>query len=152
MKSISKLFIFVTAVFMLTACATTGSKYSEFAPTISNLAPDTGRIYIYRTVVLGFAVQPDIKINGEVVGSAVPKGFVYVDRKPGNYEIMTSTEVDRKLSLTLDQGQTRFVRLNIAMGFFVGHIYPELVENEEGQKDIEECRYTGQTNQSQGKK
>ena len=143
MKSISKLFLFVVVIFMLVGCATTGPKFSEFAPTISNLTPDTGRIYIYRTVVLGAAVQPDIKINGEVIGSAIPKGFVYVDRKPGNYEIMTSTEVNRKLSLTLDKGQTRFVRLNISMGFFVGHVYPELVENEEGQKEIEDCRYTG---------
>jgi hypothetical protein len=51
--------------------------------------------------------------------------------------------VDRKLSLTLDAGQTRYVRLNISMGFFVGHVYPELVNLDVGQKEIHDCRYIG---------
>lgn len=144
MKTISKLFFFTMVVFMLVGCATTGPKFSEFAPTISNLAPDTGRIYIYRPSSAGAAVQPAVKLNGEAIGDAISWGFFYVDRKPGNYEIMTSTEVDRKLSLTLDKGQTRYVRLNISIGFFVGHVYPELVENEEGLKEIGDCRYIGQ--------
>jgi hypothetical protein len=128
MKSLLKfLCVFLVSLFFL-GCATTGPKYTELMPTVSSVAPDTGRIYIYRTVVMGAAVQPDVKLNGEVVGSAVPRGFFYVDRKPGAYEILTSTEVDRKLSLLLESGQTRFVRLNISMGFFVGHVYPELID------------------------
>jgi len=144
MKSILKLFLFVMVVFMLGGCATTGPKFTEFAPSISNMAPDTGRIYIYRPSSLGAAVRPDVKLNGEVIGEAISYGFFYVDRTPGNYEIMTSTEVSRKLSMTLDKGQTRYVRLNISIGFFVGHVYPELVEDEEGKKEIEDCRYIGQ--------
>lgn len=144
MRSISKMFFFTTVIFMLLGCATSGPKFKELSPTISNLSQDSGRVYIYRTTSLGAAVQPNVKINGEVIGTAVPWGFFYVDRAPGNYEIMTSTEVDRKLSLTLDKGETRYVRLNISIGFLVGHVYPELVENEIGLKEIEECRYTGQ--------
>ncbi|MCG6537401.1 MAG: DUF2846 domain-containing protein [Syntrophales bacterium LBB04] len=98
---------------------------------------------MYRTTILGAAVQPEVKLNGEVIGRAVPNGFFYVDKPRGNYEIMTSTEVDRKLSLTLDPGQTRYVRLNIAMGFFVGHVYPELVDLDVGKSEIQDCRYTG---------
>ncbi len=94
--------------------------------------------------MLGAALQPEVKLNGEVVGKAVPNGFFYVDQEPGNYKIATSTEVDRHLSLALEKGQTRYVRLNISMGFFVGHVYPELVENEDGEKEIQQCSYTGQ--------
>jgi hypothetical protein len=77
------------------------------------------------------------------VGSSIPNGFFYVDSSPGANEIMTSTEVDRKLSLTLDKGQTRFVRLNISIGFFVGHVYPELADQATGEKEIQDCRNTG---------
>lgn len=84
-----------------------------------------------------------MKLNGEVIGKAVPNGFFYIDRPPGDYEMMTSTEVDRSLSFTLDQGQTRYVKLNISVGFFVGHVYPELVESEIGAKEIQECSYIG---------
>lgn len=144
MRAITKFFLFLIVAFLLGGCATTGPKFAEYAPSISHLSPDTGRIYLYRTSVLGFAIQPEVKLNGEVIGKAVPKGFFYVDKKTGNYEIMTSTEVKRKLSLTLDEGQTRYVRLNISMGFFVGHVYPELVESQVGEKEIQNCRYIGQ--------
>jgi hypothetical protein len=73
----------------------------------------------------------------------VAGGFFYVDRPAGSYEVVTSTEVERKLSFTLDKGQTRYVRLEVSMGFFVGHVYPELVEPDVGAKEIQETSYTG---------
>jgi hypothetical protein len=123
-------------------CAT-GPKFSEVSSSIGTAPEDKGRIYLYRTAVVGAAVRPQVRLNGEVVGTAVPKGFFYVDREPGNYTIETSTEVDRRLSLVLEKAQTRYVRLNISIGFFVGHVYPELVENEVGEKEIQGCSYTG---------
>lgn len=131
--------------FTLAACAG-GPKYSEMQNTIPNLAANTGRIYIYRTAVVGFAIQPDVKIDGEVVGSAKPDGFFYVDRPPGDYTITTSTEVKRSLTLTLASGQTRYVRLDISMGFFAGHVSPELVDDATGEKDVASLHYAGKTN------
>jgi hypothetical protein len=136
MKSLAKLALILTFVSLFAGCATSGLKYSEFKPAVTDLGPEQGRIYIYRTSALGAAVQPEVQLNGEGVGRAVPNGFFYVDRKPGSYEISTSTEVKRKLSLTLEGGQTRYVRLNISIGFFVGHVYPELIDNETAQKEI----------------
>lgn len=141
MKARSRLFFFVMIFLAMGGCAT-GPKFTEIAPTFSQLSADKGRIYIYRTAIMGAAVQPEVKLNGEVIGKAVPGGFFYVDREPGNYEILTSTEVDRKLSFTLDEGQKRYVRLNISMGFFVGHVYPELIDPQTGEKEIQECSYS----------
>ncbi len=143
-RVLSKLLFVITVSFLLVGCATTGPKFTELAPSISNLAPNMGRIYIYRTSVLGAAIQPQVNLNGEVIGKAVPKGFFFVDKKPGNYVITTSTEVTRKLSLTLDKGQIRYVRLNVSLGFFVGHVYPELVEPQVAEKEIQDCRYIGE--------
>lgn len=143
MKTLRKIASASVVVFFLAGCATSGSKFAEMSSNIPGLPPDSGRIYIYRLVAPGMAVQPEVKLNEDVVGKAVPNGFFYVDRSPGNYQMVTSTEVERKLSLTLDKGQTRFVRLNISVGFFVGHVYPELVDNEVGQKEIQNCRYIG---------
>ena len=92
---------------------------------------------------MGAAVRPKVKINGEVVGEAISHGFFFIDRDPGEYTIMTSTEVDRSLSLSLDAGQTRYVRLSISIGFFVGHVYPELVDTSVGEEEIKELSYTG---------
>lgn len=143
MNTMFRVIIAVFITVFLAGCAT-GPKFSEISPKLSNVMPDKGRIYIYRTSVFGAAIQPEVKLNGNPIGKAVPQGFFYVDRDPGEYQIETSTEVERHLSLVLEIGQTRYVRLNINMGFFVGHVYPELLENQVGEKEIQKCSYTGQ--------
>lgn len=111
---------------LLTGCAS-GPAYKAVSASFPAVAAGSGRIYFYRTSVLGAAVQPEVKLNGVVVGRAVPDGFFFVDRPPGNYIVSTTTELKKTLSFHLDAGQTRYVRLDIAMGLFVGHVYPELV-------------------------
>lgn len=140
MKKITQSFLLVTAIILFAGCAG-GPKFKEVRNTLPALNPEHGRIYLYRTAVMGAAVQPDVMLNKEKIGSAVPGGFFFVDRAPGNYQISTSTEVKRTLSMGLEKGQTRFVRLNIAMGFWVGHVYPELVEPADGEKEIQDCGY-----------
>lgn len=144
MKVLVKLLIIITLLSMLFGCASTGPKFTEINSSFPNLTSDSGRIYLYRTTSLGAALKPNVVINGEEVGKSVAKGFFYVDKPAGNYEIVTSTEVKRKLSLTLDNGQTRYVKFNVSMGFLVGHVYPVLVDNKEGESDIQNCRYTGE--------
>ncbi len=124
---------------LIAGCAS-GPMFSEMQSSIPKLNSDTGRIYIYRNGgPLG--AQPKIVINGEEVGRAVPKGFLYVDRPAGNYEIVTTTEVKRKLSLALDKGQTRYVRIKFTIGFLLAHAKPELVENEVGETEIQKLKY-----------
>lgn len=126
----------------LSACAS-GVKFTEMNPNTMPKDQDSGRIFFYRTTLLGAALQPDIRLNGTKVGDSVAQGFFYVDRTPGNYEVVTSTEVDRKVTFVLEKGQTRFVKLSVSMGFFVGHVYGELVDSSVGLEEIKECKYTG---------
>ena len=91
------------------------------------LAQDRGRIYFYRTSILGLAVQPDIKLNGESVGSAAPGGFFFVDRPRGNYVASSTTEVESKVTFALAAGETKYVRTSISPGIIVGHMNFELV-------------------------
>ncbi len=142
MKKIACLILTLTALASFTGCAT-GPQYSTVKNTIPALAPDKGRIYFYRASTFGAAIQPDVKLNGEVVGTAKCKGVFYVDRVPNSYMIETSTEVTRQLSITLEKGQTRYVRFGITFGFMVGHVYPELVDPAIGEKESLECNFTG---------
>ncbi len=130
----------VLPVLLLSGCAT-GPKYSEVASTIPSLTPSRGRIYFYRPSVMGAAVQPDIKLNGQKVGTAKPGGFYFVDRDPGNYEVTAATETEKKLTFVLDPGQERYVRLRIQMGILVGRIVPELVDKGEAQTELQGMSY-----------
>lgn len=142
MRRLVSLLAVTLTVGLLTGCAS-GPKYAEVSGSFKAATPDQARVYIYRTAMLGAAVQPEVRLDNKVVGKAVPGGFFYVDVEPGDHKIMTSTEVDRSLSFTADKGQTRYVKLNISMGFFVGHVYPELIDNPTGASEITQCSYTG---------
>ncbi|MCW5553225.1 MAG: DUF2846 domain-containing protein [Verrucomicrobiae bacterium] len=140
MKRINTLFLVAACTAMLSGCAT-GKKFSEARSTLPPLAADQGRIFFYRVSAVGAAVQPAVKLNGEKIGTAKPKGVFFADCAPGNYQVETSTEVKRQLSLTLEKQQIRYVRLNVSLGFFVGHVFPELVENSVGEQEAAKCKF-----------
>ena len=128
-------FVAAALLLVLSGCAT-GAKYTEVVSTLPPLAPSQGRIYFYRPSAFGTAVQPDINLNSQKVGTAKPHGFYFVDRPPGNYEVTAATETEKKLTFTLEPGQERFVRLRIAMGVLVGRIIPELVDKAQAEKEL----------------
>jgi hypothetical protein len=142
--SIGKAVFALTLLLCVGACATSGARFADMNQGLPAPSAGNGRIFIYRTTLWGLAVQPSVTLDGEEIGDAVPRGFFYVDRPAGTYRISTSSEPEGTLSLPLEAGQTRYVRLGISIGFFsVGQVYPELVASEEGESDIAGCRYIG---------
>ena len=143
MKKFFQLVVLVFIWGFFSACAS-GPGFMEVNPSLSSDQAEKGRIFFYRPSALGAAIQPDVMLNDERVGSAQSWGFFYVDRPPGGYKVATSTEVERTISFILEKGQTRFIRFAVSMGFFVGHIYGELVEESVGLSEIKECNYIGE--------
>jgi hypothetical protein len=139
MKKILGLLSLVCIALFFNGCAS-GTQFSTAQSAFPPLGQDLGRVFFYRNSILGAAIQPDVKLNGVTVGSAKPKGFFFVDRPAGPYKVETSTEVTRTLSFSLDKNQTRYVRLNISMGFFAGHVYPELVDVTTAEKELAGCK------------
>jgi hypothetical protein len=146
MTAIAKLWSRVAIVCLvlplLAACAT-GPTFTDLQASEPAVANSMGRIYIYRSSALGAAVQPSVKVDGVVVGKSTPEGYFYVDRPAGSYTISTSTEVERDLSVTLEPGEKRYVRLDVSIGFFVGHISPTLMDDAKGAAEIKGCHYIG---------
>ncbi|HUK05055.1 MAG TPA: DUF2846 domain-containing protein [Burkholderiales bacterium] len=131
------------ALALLPACAT-GPRYAEVEKTLPKVAADKGRVWFYRSgIMFGAGIQPSVLLNGEKVGDSVPGGFFYVDRNPGSYEVLLSTEVDRKVTFTLESAQERYVRMTVGLGVIVYRVYPELVDPAEGRKEIVETSYIG---------
>jgi Protein of unknown function (DUF2846) len=125
----------VVLVLFLAACAS-GPKYAEVRSTLPALTPSQGRIYFYRPSALGAAVQPDVHLNQQKVGTAKPHGFYFVDRAPGDCVVTSATETEKKLTFTLGPGQERYVRLKIQIGVLVGRIVPELVDKAEAEEEL----------------
>lgn len=135
----------ISVVFLLCAagCAS-GPTYEEYSSAIDPPLPLDGRIYIYRTDAFGAAVQPVVMVNGEEVGKANPKSFFYVDRLAGKYEVSASTKAARSLSLTLEEGEVKYVRVDVKMSHFGGHIEFVLVNRAVGEQELKLMNYTGE--------
>lgn len=132
----------IVVMLLLTACAS-GPKFNTVESQLSAPAPGKARIFFYRPSALGGAIQPEVRLNGTVVGKAEPHGVFFADADPGNVEVITGSEVDRKLTFTVAPGETRYVKLAVGLGVIVYRIYPELVDTEQARKDIAELSFTG---------
>jgi hypothetical protein len=140
MKGTIRTSVVLVGVLFLVGCAS-GPSYTQVASTFTHVASGQGRIFCYRNSAVGAAVQPDIRLNGTVIGKAVPQGFFYVDRPAGTYELSASTEATRSLSINLEPGDEKYVRLEVKLGMFVGHIKPVLVDTAKGQAEIKKTKY-----------
>ena len=131
-----------TALLILSGCAVEGSKYSELRSSITPVQPDMGRIYFYRVAeAVGSPFQPSVLLNGEEVGSSKPGGFFYVDRRPGNYKVYLSNEKEKIVEFTLDQGQTRYIRMSVALSTITYRVYPELVAQNFAESEMQTLHY-----------
>ena len=136
MRTLHYLLAVVLVAVGLGGCATGGGPYKQEEAKIPAVAAGNGRVWVYRDSSLGFAIQPSVTLNGAVIGTAVPNAVFFVDRPKGNYEVATSTEVEKKASFTLETGEVKYVRLNPTFGLLVGRIVPELVDADTAKKAI----------------
>jgi hypothetical protein len=129
---------------VVSGCAS-GPKYSEIKDSIPPLDPEQGRIFFYRPSAIGAAIQPNILVNGSVVGEMVPLGFFYLDRSPGNYVVSASTESEATLQLMLQANQTQYIKGSISLGILVGRPNLTLVEQMNALIEMQDLGYAGST-------
>lgn len=133
--------VLLCAAVFVSGCAS-GPKYAEMKGTIPALSQDKGRLFVYRPSSLGFAVKPDLKLNGQVIGESTALGFLYVDQAPGDYKLSTETEAENELTFKLDANETKYIRTRMKMGLMVGHVVPELVPAEEALQELDDLSFT----------
>jgi hypothetical protein len=142
-KLYRSLFFGVGVALLVAGCAS-GPQYKEVAASIPTLSADQGRIYFIRSSSMeGAMLQPEIKLNSEVVGHSQVGGFFFVDKPAGQYTVSIKTEVEKTVSFALTAGQTRYVRSSVSMGFLVGHVAPMLEDSEEASEEVKDLKYTG---------
>jgi len=144
MKQITRMLLATVAVTSLLAGCASGVKHSEMAASIPSVKAGEGRIYFMRSAsMFGAAIQPDIRLNNEVVGESKPGGFFFVDRPAGKYIASASTETEKTLSFVLDAGETKYVRSSPSLGLMVGRVVLELETPEKAKEELSSLSFTG---------
>jgi uncharacterized protein (DUF2141 family) len=129
---------------LLVGCAASGAKYQDMATSMPNLKAGQGRIYFFRSSsIVGAAIQPEIRLNGQVVGHSKPGGFFYVDRPAGNYAATAATETEKSASFSLQAGETKYLRTSPSLGVLVGRIVVELESPDKAKAELPSLSYTG---------
>jgi hypothetical protein len=128
---------------LFAGCAT-GVKHSDMAAGIPSLKSGEGRVYFFRSSsMVGAAVQPEIRLDGQKVGESKPGGFFYVDRPAGNHVASASTETEKTVSFVLQPGETKYIRSSVSLGLMIGRVVLELETPEKAKAEIGSLSYTG---------
>jgi hypothetical protein len=139
----TRLMTLFAAALLVAGCAS-GPKYSELAAKMPPIASGEGRIYFYReSSMMGAAVQPDIRLNGAVVGTSKPGGYFYVDRPAGNYVAAASTETEKTASFRLDAGETKYLKSAPSFGLVVGRIVITIESPDKAKAELASLSNTG---------
>ena len=88
-------------------------------------------------------LKPMIRVNDASVGKAVSKGFLFIDRAPGDYTVATSTLLEHNLSFSLAAGEVKYVVLRSSPGLIAGHVFPTLTNEGAAQEALKGLKYTG---------
>lgn len=133
----------MAAAALVSGCAT-GPSYQEVSSAMPTLSQGAGRVFFYRSASpFGAAIQPELKVDDEVVGHSKPGGFFYVDRKAGPHLAAGATEVDVSFPFELKAGETRYIRTSISMGILAGRLNFEEQPAATGQAALASLSYTG---------
>lgn len=144
MKNLISLLPFALLAVFAAGCASpaSGPTYSESKSTLPAPNPGSGRIFIYRTDILGSISEPPVRINGDEAGTARVRGFFYVDLAPGRYRLDTGSKDENVVRVALAAGQVVYVRLEFSADPFGINLDPALVDADTAQRQIADCRLT----------
>jgi hypothetical protein len=128
--------------------ALAGCAQGENWTTVSQRLPPppqgAGRLWVYRSgEPLALAMRPDVLIDGQPAGRAIPGGFFYRDVGPGIHVVSTSSDSDRPLSVPISPGEEKYVRVGVTFGWERGHIIPALADPQQARNEIRSLNYVG---------
>ncbi|MFP6853009.1 MAG: DUF2846 domain-containing protein, partial [Pseudomonadales bacterium] len=86
-----KLSLSLVLFLVMTGCATGQLYNKELLPTLS--ADDEGRVFVYRTAIMGTGIRPDISVDGKIIGKAVAGGYFFADLPAGKHTLQVEQAV-----------------------------------------------------------
>ena len=125
----------------MTGCASVPMETAEKNSTAKKFNPPSegsSGLYIYRNSFGGQALKKDVWVDGKCIGETAPDVFFY-EAVEGDTSHKVSTESEfspNDLLIKVKSGMNYFIRQYIKFGLFVGGAALELIDEEEGKKDV----------------
>ena len=146
-RSVGNLILMMAIPWFMVGYAS-GPSYTEVASSIAPREPDQGRIYIYRLPgFVGSAAKPLITLDGVVIGRAIIGGFFYVDRSPGECELVAksgfaSTKIRVRCAPAADH------EVYVKLDFTMSSLRLQVVDPAIGAQEVSRLRFAGKADGS----
>jgi hypothetical protein len=116
--------VLIPLALSVAACAS-GASISETPKAQTSIPEGKTRIVVYRTQVLGAAIQPEVLVDGQPTGNCQPNGAFLVDVPAGIHTVSASTESTATAKVDTSDSPIAYVECSIGFGLFIGR--PKLV-------------------------
>lgn len=126
----------------LTACAT-GDSLSQSAASIPEVAQGMSRIVVYRTQIMGAAVQPKIFVNGQETDTCQPNQVFYVDVPAGQHVLKAVTETTETLVVNTQPNTSTYVTCEVDFGIVIGRPDLEIEHSATGRGEVNRLVFGG---------
>lgn len=132
-----RLMILAGSMLVMSGCASLGPQFQA----VNAVPSGKSLVYIYRTPKFaGSGVSFKIHHNDKVVTTLYSGGYYPYITSPGEVEIWAKTESKASVTLDLKAGETKYVKGDVGVGFFVGRPKLIVVDNGTGAKEITACK------------
>lgn len=136
--------IVVLGLMVLTGCASVpmaSQQQDELNKAFADPSSGKAGLYVYRNSFVGKALKKTISFDGVVIGETANKVYFYKEISPGSHTLSTESEFsDNSVSFEAEEGKNYFARQYIKMGVFVGGAGVEMVSEEEGERNVLQCK------------
>jgi hypothetical protein len=135
-------FAALAAVVLASGCASVPMASPEMDTAAKTYAvkPGMANIYVYRNEQMGAAIKMPVALDGRMVGDTGAKTFLLLQVPPGRHTLVSKTENDSTLDLTVVEGRNYFVWQEVKMGLMSGRSQLQLVDEATGRAGVAECR------------
>lgn len=130
----------LVAAGLLAGCAS-GPTLSESKS--APIAKGMSRLVVYRTGLLGAAIQPKVQVDGKDTGLCTPNGVFSVDVPAGQHRVSATTEMTNQTVVETKAGATSYVKCSVGFGLVIGQARLEGVSTATGAAETGGLSLTG---------
>lgn len=120
-----------------TGCSSSGPAFSRISPIPSG----KGVVYVYRSPnFAGSGVYGTVKANDVPLTKIKNGGYFPYVAQPGPVKFSVTTEATNTADVTVKEGEEKYLKTTIGMGFFVGHLKFTEVAPDIGFNEAQRCK------------
>jgi hypothetical protein len=103
-------------------------------------APDAGLIYLYRNEIFGAAIHMEVTMDGRLAGATVAKSFMVWEVPPGVHTLMSHSEDESMITISVQPGGRYFVWQEVKMGLMSARSQLQQVPEAQGRQGVGACK------------